>query len=115
MSEFLFSDGMGVILRELRNQYKVIIVDAPPLIPFVDSRALGEHVDGIVMTVGWDRTPEDVVARALRLLSPLKDRVLGMVLTGVDLGRLRYYDYYQSSAYIKPYPYESALKQRASS
>ena len=28
---------------------------------------------------------------------------MGTVLTRVDLHRLRHYDYYRSSAYIKPY------------
>jgi exopolysaccharide transport family protein len=115
MSEFLFSDGAGIILSELRRHYEMIIVDASPLVPFVDSRALGEHADGIVMAVGWDRTPEDVAARALDLLSPVKDRILGSVLTRVDLGRLRHYDYYQSSAYIKPYPYGADARQGAGS
>ena len=111
MSEFAFSDGMNIILSELRRHYEIIVVDAPPLIPLVDSRALGEHADGIVLAVGWDRTPEDLVGRALELLSPLKDRILGAVLTRVDLRRLRGYDYYQSSAYIKPYEYGAGGKQ----
>jgi succinoglycan biosynthesis transport protein ExoP len=28
---------------------------------------------------------------------------LGTVLTQVDLSRLQFYDYYRSSAYLKPY------------
>ncbi len=64
-SEFVFSEAIGVILNELRHHYDMIIIDAPPLIPLVDSAALGEYADGIVMTVGWDRTLEDVVTRAL--------------------------------------------------
>ena len=115
MSEFAFSDSMRIILGELRRHYDIIIVDAPPLVPLVDSRALGEHADGIVLAVGWDRTPQDLIARAVDLLSPLKDRVLGTVLTRVDLRRLRNYDYYHSSAYIKPYEYGTGLRQGASS
>ena len=115
MSEFAFSDSMCIILGELRRHYDIIIVDAPPLVPLVDSRALGEHADGIVLAVGWDRTPQDLIARAVDLLSPLKDRVLGTVLTRVDLRRLRNYDYYHSSAYIKPYEYGTGLRQGASS
>ena len=114
MSEFAYSEGMSVIMSELRRHFEMIIIDAPPLIPLVESRALGEHADGIVMAVGWDRTPEDLVARAVDLLSPIKDRLLGAVLTCVDLRRLRGYDYYQSSAYVKPY-HEGALKQAAGS
>ena len=34
---------------------------------------------------------------------PVSDRILGTVLTQVDLSRLQFYDYYRSSAYLKPY------------
>ncbi len=37
------------------------------------------------------------------LLSPVSDRIMGTVLTRVDLSRLQFYDYYRSSAYLKPY------------
>ena len=57
------------------------------------------------MTVGWDRTIEDVVVRALNQLAPLQDRLLGTVLTRVDLKRMSQYDCYYSSAYIEPYTY----------
>jgi Mrp family chromosome partitioning ATPase len=114
MSDFSYSEGMSVIMNELRRHFEMIIIDAPPLIPLVESRALGEHADGIVLAVGWDRTPENLVGRAVDLLAPIKDRLLGTVLTCVDLRRLRGYDYYQSSAYIKPY-HDAAMKQAARS
>ncbi len=104
-NEFVFSKAMEIILDELRRHYDMIIVDAPPLMPLVDSYALGEHADGVVMTVAWNRTPEDLVVRALGQLSSLQDRVVGTVLTRVDLKRLRYYDYYYTSAYVDPYEY----------
>jgi capsular exopolysaccharide synthesis family protein len=103
--EFVFSDAIGVILNVLRQHFDMIVIDAPPLIPLVDSAALGEYVDGIVMTVGWDRTVENVVVRALGQLGSLQDRLLGTVLTRVDLKRMSQYDCYYSPAYIEPYTY----------
>ncbi|HEY5278444.1 MAG TPA: AAA family ATPase [Pseudolabrys sp.] len=112
-NEFVFSNALGVILTELRRHYDIIVIDAPPLIPLVDSAALGEYADGIVMTVGWDRTREDVIDRALGQLSSLHDRLLGTVLTRADLKRMRHYDCYYSAAYIEPYTYLKAAKQSA--
>ena len=114
MSEFAYSEGMSIIMNELRRHFEMIIIDAPPLIPLVESRALGEHADGIIITVGWDRTPENLVGRAIDLLDPIKERFLGAVLTCADLRKLRGYDYYQSSAYIKPY-HDAVMKQAARS
>ncbi|MGN6573249.1 MAG: AAA family ATPase, partial [Pseudolabrys sp.] len=112
-NEFVFSNALGIILTELRRHYDIIVIDAPPLIPLVDSAALGEYADGIVMTVGWDRTREDVVDRALGQLSSLHDKLLGTVLTRVDLKRMRHYDCYYSSAYIEPYTYVRSARQTA--
>jgi Mrp family chromosome partitioning ATPase len=101
----VFSEAIGVILDVLKHHFEMIIIDAPPLIPLVDSAALGEYADGIVMTVGWDRTVEDIVVRALGQLGSLQDRLLGTVLTRVDLKRMSQYDCYYDSAYIGPYTY----------
>jgi succinoglycan biosynthesis transport protein ExoP len=114
MSEFAYSDGMSIIMSELRRHFEMIVIDAPPLVPLVESRALGEHADGIVLAVGWERTPEDLVGRAIDLLAPIKDRLLGTVLTCVDLRKMRGYNYYESSAYIKPY-HDPAVKSAARS
>jgi capsular exopolysaccharide synthesis family protein len=113
-TEFAYSDAMSIIISELRRHFEMIVIDAPPLIPLVESRALSEYADGIVLAVGWDRTPEDLVAQAVDLLSPIRDRVLGTVLTGADLRRLRGYDYYQSAAYAKPY-HQEEMKRGANS
>jgi succinoglycan biosynthesis transport protein ExoP len=105
VTEFAFSEGMAAIFEALRPHYDVIVVDSPPLMPLADGHALAEHADGILLAIGWDRTPRDVLAKATELLAPVYDRILGTVLTRVDLRRLRFYDYYGSSAYLKPYAY----------
>jgi Mrp family chromosome partitioning ATPase len=91
------------VLDHLRHRYELIIVDSPPLVPLVDGRALAELADRIILALAWDQTPREVLAHTIDLLSPVSDRILGTVLTRVDLSRLQFYDYYRSSAYLKPY------------
>jgi succinoglycan biosynthesis transport protein ExoP len=81
----------------------LIIIDSPPLVPLVDGRALAELADRIVLALAWNQTPREVVAHTMNLLAPVHDRILGTVLTRVDLNKLQFYDYYRSSAYLKPY------------
>ena len=104
-SEFVFTDAMSNIIEQLRQHFDYVIIDSPPLFPLVDARALAEIADRIVLTIRWDSTPQDVVAQALGTLASSYDRVLGTVLTRVDMQRLRFYDYYQSSSYLTPYSY----------
>lgn len=105
INEFVFSDAMSNLLDHLRRRFDFVIVDSPPLVPLVDARALAEHADRIVLAIRWDATPQDVVAHAVESLAPAHDRLLGTVLTRVDMRRLRFYDYYRSSSYIEPYSY----------
>jgi exopolysaccharide transport family protein len=103
ITELMFSDQMVDILDQCRRRYELIVIDSPPLVPLVDGRALAELADRIVLALAWDQTPGEVLSHTMDLLSPVQDRILGTVLTRVDLNRLRLYDYYQSSAYLKPY------------
>ena len=103
ITELMFSQQMSDLIDRLRHHFELIIIDSPPLVPLVDGRALAELSDRIILALAWDQTPEDVVAHTIDLLSPVYDRLLGTVLTRVDLRRLRFYDYYRSSAYLKPY------------
>jgi capsular exopolysaccharide synthesis family protein len=104
-SEFVFSDSINLILQQLQKHFDYVIVDAPPLVPLVDARALAEIVDRVILSIRWDHTPQEVVAQAIDTLAAHRDRVLGTVLTRVDLQRLRFYDYYRSSSYLTPYSY----------
>lgn len=103
ITELMFSERIVDILDHLRQHYELIIIDSPPLVPLVDGRALAELSDRIILAVGWDQTPQEVISHTINLLSPVYDRILGTVMTRVDLSRLRFYDYYRSSAYLKPY------------
>ncbi len=103
ITELMFSERIVDVLDHERHRYELIIIDAPPLVPLVDGRALAELADRIILAVAWDRTPAEVLAHTMELLEPVHDRILGTVLTRVDMSRLRFYDYYRSSAYLKPY------------
>lgn len=103
LTEFASSEGMSSVLSELRNHFDVIVVDCPPLLPLIDGRALAEQSDSVILAVGWDHTPQNVFQHAVEMLGPIHDRVLGTVLTRVDLGRLKLYESYDASAYNARY------------
>jgi len=103
ITELMFSERIVDVLDHLRHRYELVIIDSPPLVPLVDGRALAELADRIILALAWDQTPGEVLAHTINLLEPVYDRILGTALTRVDLSRLRFYDYYRSSAYLKPY------------
>lgn len=113
LAEFVFSDAMNAILNELRKHYDMIIVDAPPLVPLVDGRMLAEYADHIVLAARWDHTPFDLLAGAAEHLDYVRDRVIGTVLTQVDLHQAGLYGHYASSIYFKPYDFDAREAERA--
>jgi polysaccharide biosynthesis transport protein len=113
LTEFASSEGMSDVLKELRNHFDVVIVDSPPLLPLIDGRALAEQADSVILAVGWDRTPQDLLLRAVELLGPVYDRIIGTVLTRVDLERFKFYEPYDSNAYGSPYVQGPTLREAA--
>jgi exopolysaccharide transport family protein len=103
LTELPFLDAIGAVLDDMRENYDVIIIDSPPLTAVADGRAFAEYSDGIILTVAWNRTPREMLTQAVEILAPVSDRILGTVLTQVDLQQLRYYDYYRSERYFNPY------------
>ncbi len=103
ITELMFSERIVDVIDHLRHRYELIVIDSPPLVPLVDGRALAELSDRIILALAWDQTPGEVLSHTMDLLAPVRDRILGTVLTRVDLSRLRFYDYFRSSAYLKPY------------
>jgi exopolysaccharide transport family protein len=112
LTEFVFSESTSALFAVLRQYYDIVVVDTPPIVPLVDGRALAEHADAIVLAAGWDQTQQNVLTQAVDLLAPVAARILGVVLTGVDLSRLRLYDQSGGSAYLPAYGYGSGEPAR---
>jgi len=102
-TEFAFTSHFADVIARLRARFEVVVLDAPPLIPLTDSRALADHADGIILTAAWNETPREVLEEALELLGENFERVIGCVLSRVDLQRIRYYDRAYGEAYRQPY------------
>src|SRR6516162_7090455 len=108
-SEVLASAGTKILFERLRQSYKYIIIDLPPLAPVVDVRAMTHLVDSFVFVIEWGRTKIDVVERALTTAPGVYDNLLGVVLNKADLNLLGRYeshcrDYFYNRHY-EPYGY----------
>lgn len=78
VAELISGPRFKEILREAREMFDFVIIDAPPLGIFTDATVLINHADGAILVVRSNRTRYSVIDR---LLEPLpKDRLLGVVL-----------------------------------
>jgi receptor protein-tyrosine kinase len=69
-TELLASVQMTRLLDDLGSRYsdRILVFDAPPLLPSTESGVLASHMGQLVMVVEAERTPQQVVARAMAML-----------------------------------------------
>jgi protein-tyrosine kinase len=65
-AELLASENMDQLLDELASRYsdRVVVFDAPPLLPTAESRVLASRAGQVLMVVGAETTPQSVLERA---------------------------------------------------
>lgn len=85
-TEYLSSERMRRLLDEMRTRYadRILIFDAPPLLPSTESRALATQMGQVVLVVAEGLTPRASVAEALVALAncpvvlPLLNQATGL-------------------------------------
>jgi succinoglycan biosynthesis transport protein ExoP len=90
-SELLASRGMRRLIEEARESFEHIIVDLPPLGPIVDAKAFAPLADGFVLVVEWGVTPRAIVNTMLASEPHIAGKVLGVVLSKVNMKQLARY------------------------
>lgn len=90
-SEILGSKAMHDLLEQLKENFKVIIVDSPPLAGVSDTMVTAMAVDGVVLVVRAGKIARGIVQSALENLEGIGAQVLGAVLNCYDTVTDGYY------------------------
>jgi capsular exopolysaccharide synthesis family protein len=78
----LAQDNVRALFEQLKGQYDFIVVDSCPVLPVADALLLGQHVDGVIVTVMRDVSRAPEVFAAQQRLTSLGIRTLGAVVIG---------------------------------
>lgn len=105
-AELLSSQDMKELLRELKANFKHIIVDSPPAISFTDAAILSTQVDGVVLVAMSGKSSIQLIRRFKQRLNSIGARLYGVVLNGIkpDSFEYGYYGY----GYEYGYTYEAS-------
>ena len=106
----LTSGRMERLIDSLREQYDLVILDAPSSLAFADARVLGGMVDQMLYVVNWNRTARHSVLASLKNYADLGYEPLALVMNKVDLGE---YVRDSAAAVIYRYGHESGEPVRA--
>ena len=104
-SELIGSKRMKDLVANLRQQYDVVIIDAPPVGVVTDSAIFSTIVDGTLLVVASGKTEIDGAKRAKQLLENVNARILGVVMTMMPVTKRGYYSY-------QYYSYEEGIENK---
>jgi capsular exopolysaccharide synthesis family protein len=91
-AELLQSRAMVALIEQLRAEYDVVLIDAPPLLPVTDAALISSVVDGAVLVVRHGKTTADQVRAAVDRLEGVGAKPVAAVfnMTPVKSGRYGY-------------------------
>lgn len=101
-SELLSSDRMAECLRNAGEQFDIVLIDTPPVLPVADAVILGSQVDGVILCVRAGVIQRDDARLCRERLKYEHIRILGTVFN-------RYRS--RSSAYGKRHKYYGTYEE----
>ncbi|MCP4644386.1 MAG: polysaccharide biosynthesis tyrosine autokinase, partial [bacterium] len=86
-SELIGSQRMESLMTQLRQEFDVIICDAPSLLVVTDPVLLAAQLDTIILVVAVNWARRETVLRSKKLLETANSQVAGVVLNGLEATR----------------------------
>lgn len=118
-SELLDSPAASKLIEGLRDKYDFIVIDMPPVGIVSDALVVAPIVDGLIVVARQDYTPKKLFRSCVNSLEPVKQKILGVVVTdtnknikGYKYGKNKYR--YYSKRYESTKAYGSSRTQTVS-
>ena len=92
-SELINSKAFDDLLKELKEEYDLVLLDCPPVSNLTDGILVSKLVDGTVYVIESDRVDRELVSSTLDELRTNGANLLGTVLTQVDVKKEKRYGY----------------------
>jgi capsular exopolysaccharide synthesis family protein len=96
-TDMLAGDKFRSLLRELREQFDLVILDTPPILPVPDAVTISEQVDAFILLFRFGHTPHQLFGQAIEELGERK--IAGVVLNGEEKKSDKYYHKYYGKYY----------------
>ena len=93
-TEILQSRVTQDLIRQLTDEYDMVIIDAPPLLPVADASVLATLADGVILVVKHGKTTRDQVAEAIARIDQVGGRLFGVVVNMIPRRATGSYYYY---------------------
>lgn len=102
--QLLSSDRMLPLMQTLRENFDVVLIDAPPAGVIVDAVELAKYCDGALVVVSYNRGRRKDITEVVNAIRKTGCPVLGSVLNNVDFRSFTSRNhYYKSERYASYY------------
>jgi len=95
--EIANSPAIEGTIAALRQKFRFVVVDCPPIISYPEGRVLSKMVDSVILVGRCGTTTGEALTRSVEILADVQAPVLGVVLNGADLNAPEYSYYNYSS------------------
>ncbi|RNF39634.1 CpsD/CapB family tyrosine-protein kinase [Planococcus salinus] len=97
-AELLASQSMDALINQLKEQYDLILFDAPPVLSVTDGQIIANKCEGTILVVNSGQTEKEQAAKAKEAILASNTRLIGAVLNNFDLPKDSYHYQYYGSA-----------------
>jgi capsular exopolysaccharide synthesis family protein len=85
-ADLMGSRRMEEVIAALSEQSDQVLFDTPPVVAVTDAAVLATKVDGVLLVISAGKTRREYARTAVQRLEQIKARLVGTVLTNMQLG-----------------------------
>lgn len=93
-SSLLEDPRLPELFAQLSEEYRYVIVDAPPLVDVADGALIASLCDGAILVVNSGKTSRALVKQSMAQLERSNCKLLGVVLNKTEVASRAYYKHY---------------------
>ncbi|PKM93730.1 MAG: capsular biosynthesis protein [Firmicutes bacterium HGW-Firmicutes-1] len=94
-TEILSSYAFDSFIDQVKQEFDIILIDAPPVLSVTDTVIISRVTDGVVLIIAMKETKKEAVKQAKKVLEKVEANILGVLMTKSERKMNKAYDYYQ--------------------
>lgn len=100
-AELLGTRKMRDFIGELKKEFDMVLIDAPPVLAVTDAQILSSIADGVIFVASYGEAQKDAIVDAKHLIDKVGGKVIGIVFNKVPEGVSSYQGKYYEGYYEK--------------
>ena len=105
-SELLGSKRMSKLVKQLEQEWDMILFDSPPIVAVTDASTISGEIDAVALVVKAGQTDRSAVDRAIDTIKNVQAPLIGVIMNGANpetlAGKYSYYYSYYNYYYHSP-------------